>query len=108
MIIKIFWSSADSQKLFEITNEVLNELWIWEFITLERTEDANYKEELAITAEPAFCIEEESIEFKDVIFEWMVPEKSDITNMILSIVWWEEDWCGGWSCDWCWHWWGCH
>lgn len=105
MIIKIYWNNSDSQKLFDTTNEVLNELWLNEFIKLEQTHDLIYKEELGITQEPAFCIEEESIEFKDIIFEWFVPEKDEVTSMIMSIIWWEDGWCSSW-CDSCSTW--CH
>lgn len=107
MIIKIYWNNDETQKLFDITNESLEELWLREFINLEKNYDPKFAEELSITLEPAFCIEEDTIELKTVIFEWFIPEKTEITSMLMSIVWWEEDWCW-WSCDWCGHWGSCH
>jgi hypothetical protein len=51
-------------------------------------------------------VEEESIEFKDTIFEWIIPEDDEIKSMFISIIgWWESgwwcapEWCGSWcSC----------
>ncbi|MDD2486802.1 MAG: hypothetical protein PHS92_00320 [Candidatus Gracilibacteria bacterium] len=107
MILKIYGNNEDTQKLFDITVESLDELGLSEFIKIEKIFDEKYKEELAITAEPAFCIEEESIELKDVIFEGFVPEKDEIMGMIMSMVGGEDDGCGG-SCDGCGHGGSCH
>lgn len=107
MILKIYWNNTDSQKLFDITKESLDELWLSDFISLENVFNPEYKEELGITAEPAFCIEEESIEFRDVIFEGFVAEKSEIISILMSIIWWEDEGCG-WSCEGCGHNWSCH
>jgi hypothetical protein len=55
---------------------------------------------LNITKEPAFIIEEESIDFKDMIFEWVIPEIEDLKNMFISIIWgWES--CSSWWCTSC-------
>jgi hypothetical protein len=42
---------------------------LYENITTEISFDENLKTALNITKEPAFIIEEESIDFKDMIFE---------------------------------------
>jgi hypothetical protein len=48
------------------------------------------KKELNITEESALIIEEESINFKDMIFEWLIPEPEELKSMFISII-------GGWS-----------
>jgi hypothetical protein len=69
MLIKIFGNTPESQKLYDITQESLETLGLSDFVVVERTDDENYKKELNITSDPAFCVEEDSIEFRDVIFE---------------------------------------
>jgi len=102
MIIKIFWNNTDAKKLLSITQESLDELWLSEFIKAESVDGAEYAKELNITKDSAFCIEEETIWFKDVIFEWIVPEKAEITSLLMSIIWWAEDeGCSSWGCHGC-------
>lgn len=48
--------------------------------------DESYKMELGITENPALCIEEESIDFRDVIFQGIIPEKAEIKSLLTSIV----------------------
>ena len=102
MKIKIFWNSDASKELFKKVVNSATDLWIMDFIQIEETTDENLKKELSITLEPALIIEEEEIDFKDVIFEWIVPEEEEIKSMFVSILWWS--WCGDSSCwDWsCW------
>jgi hypothetical protein len=53
-------------------------------------------------------IEEESIDFKDVIFEWIVPEIDELKSMFVSIIWWWGSSCSSWRCwTWCWTWCSC-
>lgn len=54
-------------------------------VEVEIFNDESYKEELGIKEDPALCIEEESINFKDMIFEGVVPEVDEMTTMFLSI-----------------------
>lgn len=42
--------------------------------------------ELGVTANPALCIEESSIDFRDMIFEGVVPEKQELVSMFASIL----------------------
>jgi len=66
--------------------------------------DESYKMELGITENPALCIEEESIDFRDVIFQGIIPEKAEIKSLLTSIVGWEEsEWesCGTGGCGSC-------
>ncbi len=102
MEIKIYWNNKDSEKLFNIVNLSLEELWLSDFIKLEKTTNEELKNELKITKEPALIIIEESIDFKDIIFEWMVPEENEIKSMLVSIIWWTEDSCAPSSCSSCW------
>ncbi len=104
MQIKIFWNSEDAIKLFNITKKVIKELDLKDIVSIDKIADKNYKKELWIKKIPAFCVEEESIDFKDVIFEWEVPSKKELTAIIISIIWWEDNWnCHSCSnCNNCW------
>jgi hypothetical protein len=44
------------------------------------------KKELNITKEPALIVEEEAIDFKDTIFEGIIPESEEIKSMFISII----------------------
>lgn len=100
MKVKIFGTSDETNNLLEKVNFAIDELWLNDFISAELTSDEALKSELNISKEPALIIEEESIEFKDMIFEWIVPEIDELKSMFVSIVWgWESSgWCDGWSC----------
>ena len=69
MKIKIFGNSTEAQKLFDVTKQSLDDLGLSDFVSIETIFSEEYKKELNISKEPAFCVEEEMIEFKDVIFE---------------------------------------
>lgn len=105
MKIKIYWNNEETNTLLEKVNFSVEELGLWDFITVELTTDENLKNELNISKEPALIIEEESIEFKDMIFEWIVPEIDEIKSMFVSIIWgWEDGSCSTGSCGtwgWC-------
>ncbi len=97
MIIKIFWKEDVTKKLFTSVQNSIEDLWLTDFIPLEKvTKDDELKKELGIKKEPALIIEEESIDFKDVIFEWVTLSDEEIKSMLISIVGWWESW--GWSC----------
>ncbi|MCK9271979.1 hypothetical protein M0P65_00335 [Candidatus Gracilibacteria bacterium] len=91
MIIKIYGNNEEAKKLLSITQESLDDLGLSEFIKAENVDGAEYAKELSITKDSAFCIEEETIGFKDVIFEGIVPEKAEITSLLMSIIGGEED-----------------
>lgn len=104
MKVKIYWTNWDANNLLEKVNFAIDELWLNDFITSEITSDELLKNELNISKEPALILEEETIEFKDMIFEWIVPEIDELKSMFVSIVWgWEwSSWCDWWSCgSWC-------
>lgn len=111
MRIRIFWDSDMSKELFKRVNNSASELGLSDFIEIDETIDEKLKEELWIKSEPALIIEEEEIDFKDVIFEWIVPEEEEIKSMFISIIWWWEGWdwgCSSWWCsDWSCSTWGC-
>lgn len=96
MKIKIFWEKENTTELLNKVKSSLDELWLVDFIQLEETNDNSLKEELNITKQPALIIEEESIDFKDTIFEWIVPSEDEIKSMLISIIgWWDTGgWCG--------------
>jgi hypothetical protein len=64
----------------------LSELGLSEFVEVEETNSEILKEELGISASPALIIEEESIDFKDIIFEGMSPDEEELKSMFLSII----------------------
>jgi hypothetical protein len=101
MKIKLFWSGEECELLEKRVKRALEELGLTDFIELEVSTDASLKEDMWIKEEPALIIEEETIDFKDIIFEWMVPEEEEIKSMFVSII----GWGGWWSCsdEWgCW------
>ncbi|MDD2745906.1 MAG: hypothetical protein PHU93_05185 [Candidatus Gracilibacteria bacterium] len=86
MIIKLVGEGLELTQLQDLVNVSLTELGLLDLVTLETTADPAYKMELGITQNPALCIEESSIDFKDMIFEGVVPEKSELTSMFVSIL----------------------
>jgi hypothetical protein len=100
MEIKIFWEWEETKELINRVNISIDELWLNDFITLSTTTDETLKTELNISKEPALIIVEESIDFKDMIFEWIVPDIEELKSMFISIIWWwESSWgCSSWSC----------
>ena len=101
MQIKIYWTNPETNLLLEKVNFSIEELGLWDFIQAEITTDETLKTELSIQKEPALIIIEESIDFKDMIFEWIVPETDELKSMFVSIIGWGEwswGWCGTWSC----------
>jgi hypothetical protein len=65
---------------------VLEEIGLTDFVQLESSTDDTLKTQLNITAQPALIIEEESIDFKDMIFEGMIPEDEELKSMFISII----------------------
>lgn len=107
MKVKIFSSENENKNI--LLNKVkfsLEELWLSEFINVETTNNEELRKELNITKEPALIIEEESIDFKDTIFEWIIPEEEELKSMFISIIWWNNtsSWCNS---DICWTWCSC-
>ncbi len=103
MEIKIYGDSEESKKLTNIVKLSLEELWLVDFINIKETNNEKLKKELNIIKQPALIIEEESIDFKDVIFEWIIPEEDEIKSMLISIIGWDAwDSCAPSSCSSCW------
>lgn len=95
MKIKIFGSEENTKELVSKVQFSLDELGLVDFIQVEVTTDDTLKTELNITKEPALIVEEEAIDFKDTIFEWIVPESEEIKSMFISIIGgWEGGSCG--------------
>ncbi len=99
MQVKIYWKWNQAQELMSKVKNILDELWLVDFIKLEATDDEALKTELWIKEEPALIIEEEAIDFKDVIFEGLIPADDEIKSMFTSIIgWWEGGWCAPEGC----------
>ena len=103
MEVKIFWKGADAKTLLQKVKNTLEELGLSDFIKVETTQSEELQKELGIQKEPALIIEEESIDFKDTIFEWMIPSDEELKSMFISIVWWQSGGgCAPWGCgSWC-------
>lgn len=86
MKVKIYGNSAEAQVLNEKVKHCLEELGLVDFVEVEITTDEGLKTTLNITKEPALIIEEESIDFRDTIFEGMVPAEEELKSMFVSIV----------------------
>ena len=95
MKIKIYGTDEKTTELMSKVQASLDELGLKDFIKLEQTDDASLKTEFDIKQEPALIIEEESIDFRDMIFEGIVPNDEELKSMFVSIIGWES---GGWSC----------
>ena len=104
MKVYIWWESTDAQKLNDAVALTLEELGLTDFVKVELTTDEELKKELNISETSALIIEEESIDFKDMIFEWIIPESDELKSMFISIIGWAwggcaPEWCGsGCSC----------
>lgn len=105
MKIKIYWNNDDSKILLEKVNITLDELWLTDFIEISSTFDEEIKTKLNITKQPALIVEEESIDFIDTIFEWIIPNDEELKSMFISIIWWNSQiWCSEescFNCFWC-------
>lgn len=95
MIIKLVGSGEELTSLTSLVNKALVELALDDAVKVETTDDAAYKLELGITENPALAIEEESIDFRDMIFQGEVPAYDEIKSMFISILGDEEDAGGG-------------
>lgn len=105
MKVKIYWEWEKALELNSKIKNVLEELGLSDFIQIEETNDESLKTELGIKETPALIIEEEAIDFKDVIFEGIIPEDDELKSMFTSIIgWWDTWWwCGSTESDWsCW------
>lgn len=69
MIIRIVGTSPDTDTLLTRVQVSLEELGILSHTTLEIYDTPEYREQMKITTLPALCIEEPSINFRDMIFE---------------------------------------
>ena len=106
MNIKIYGKNKDSELLFGKDNNVSEELWLNAFIKVEKTTSLELQKELNIKKEPALIVIEESIDFSDIIFEWIIPEDEELKSIFVSIIWWTDAWgscepSACWSCSWC-------
>ena len=102
MKIIIYWEEEKREPLINTLKISLEELGLTDFINLEETNDSKVKDEMWIKESPALIIEEESIDFKDMIFEWQIPPEDEIKAMLISIIGWDSwDSCAPTDCGWC-------
>ncbi|HRI35744.1 MAG TPA: hypothetical protein PK765_01405, partial [bacterium] len=86
MLIRLVGSGESLDRLTSLVSESLEDLGLAEVVRVEATDDEAYKTELGVTKTPALCIEEESIDFKDMVFEGFIPDKAELSSMFLAIV----------------------
>lgn len=98
MIIKLIGWGEELIVLEKLVKSALDELSLDDAVKVETSNDDSYKLELGITKNPALAIEEESIEFRDMIFEGEIPNYDEIKSMFISILWDDDDHGGGDSC----------
>lgn len=105
MKVVIWWDTDQSVELMARVRGVLEDLWLTDFVQVENTNDKGIQSELWIKEDSALVIEEESIDFKDMIFEGLVPADEELKSMFVSIIGWggsgwcAPEWCGsGCSC----------
>ena len=95
MIIQLVGEGEPLSNLKSLVEKALGELSLSDAVKVQESNDPSYKMDLGITENPALCIEEESIDFKDMIFQGEIPEYEEIKSMFLSILGDEEDHGGG-------------
>ena len=85
MIIRIVGTSPDADILLSRVQASLEELGLLSHTTVEIYDTPEYREQMKITNFPALCIEESSINFRDMIFEGVIPEHSELSNLFISL-----------------------
>ncbi len=86
MKVIIYGDNQEAIDLAQRVRETLDELGLIDFIPLETASDSDFKNSMNITADSALVIEEDSIDFKDMIFEWLVPEHEELKSMFISVI----------------------
>lgn len=91
--MKIIIYSEDNKwdELYNKVTLIINDLWLSEFLPVEINESTKLKKELWISKEYALIIEEDLMDYIDIIFEWITPSDDDIKSIISSIIWWSWD-----------------
>lgn len=72
----------------------LDELGLIDFVEVGNTQEKELEAKLGITKIPALIIEEESIDFQDMIFEGIIPSSEELKSMFISIVGGSSEGCG--------------
>lgn len=104
MKVVVWWNTDESEKLQNKVLLVLEELGLTDFVAVEKSNSEELKSELWVSEESALIIEEESINFKDMIFEGLIPEEEELKSMFISIIGWSSGGsCGSkWADGSCW------
>ena len=69
MLIRLVGTSPEVDTLFARVQASLEELGLLSHTTVEIYDTPEYREAMNIKNTPALCIEEETIQFRDMIFE---------------------------------------
>lgn len=85
MLIRVVGTSPDADTLLSRVQASLEELGLLSHATVEIYDTPEYRELMKIQNLPALCIEEESINFRDMIFEGVIPEQSEIASLFISL-----------------------
>lgn len=85
MLIRIVGTSPDAETLLARVQASLEELGLLSHTKVEIHDTPEYREAMKITALPALCIEESSIDFRDMIFEGVMPEQKELESLFISL-----------------------
>jgi len=85
MLIRIVGTSPDTDTLLSRVQASLEGLGLLSHASVEIYDTPEYREQMKITNIPALCMEEESINFRDMIFEGVVPEQAELTSLFVSL-----------------------
>ncbi len=86
MNVKLLGSPETVKPLASAVAASLEELGLSSAVSVSASDDAEYARSLGVTKFPALAIEEESIGFRDMIFEGTVPPNRELTAMFISIL----------------------
>jgi ribosomal protein L30/L7E len=107
MLIRIVGTWPDADTLLSRVQASLEELGLLSHTAVELYDTPEYREQMKIVEPIALCIEEESINFRDMIFEGVTPEQSELTSLFISLFGAGEEKQGGcgtctsWGCETC-------
>ena len=102
MKLIIYWRWKKSDELEQIIIKSLVDLWLQDIIELEKNNSSKLKEELDIKKTPSLIVDYPEMDFRYTIFEWVSVTNSEINDIILNLIWWNEwIWCSVSKCDTC-------
>lgn len=90
MLLRIVGPSPDADELLKRVQVSLEELGLLSHTKVEIHDTPAYRKTMKIKNLPALCIEESEIDFSDMLFEGLIPEQEELTNLFISLFGSEE------------------